>query len=314
MINKTSKIYIAGHSGMVGSAFLRRMVNDGYTNIITSSSKELDLRNQNDVQIFFERYKPDLVIDAAAVVGGIAANMAHPAKFIYDNLIMESNLINSSYKCGVKNFLFLGSSCIMPRLCAQPMKEDYFLDGKVEPTNEGYAIAKIAGIELCDMYKKEYKVNYLSVMPCNLYGENDSFSEEGSHVIPALIRKFYEAKRNNTPKVTLWGTGNAKREFLYVDDMVDASLYLFEMGFKQKFINIGSGFDVSISELASTIAQVVGYNGRIEFDTTKPDGMPQRLLDVTILLKIGWKPKTGLLEGLKRTYSYYLKNKEKIDG
>lgn len=313
-MNKNSKIYIAGHNGMAGSAIYKKFKENGYTNFILRSSKELDLRCQADVEKFFAEEKPDYVILAAARVGGILANIEAPAVFLYDNLMIQSNIIHNAYKTGVKKLLFLGSSCIYPRLSPQPMKEEYLLDGKVEPTNEGYAIAKIAGMKLCEMYNKQYHTDYISVMPCNLYGIGDNFDPVRSHVVPALIRKFHEAKVKDEDKVVVWGTGNARRELLFTDDMADACLYLFEKYSGNEFFNVGSGEDVSIAELAETIRAVIGFQGKIVFDTSKPDGMPQKLMDVSKLKKAGWSYKTKLYEGLCLTYQWYLENYSKWNG
>lgn len=304
-IDKSMKIYIAGHKGMVGSAILRRMESEGYGNFVLRTSKELDLRNQQAVRDFFKQEKPDCVVLAAAKVGGIMANMTAPASFMYDNLMIQNNVINSSFENGVKKLLFLGSSCIYPRLAPQPMKEDYLLDGKVEPTNEGYAIAKIAGMKMCEMYNRQYGTDYISVMPCNLYGKGDNYDLESSHVVPALIRKFHEAKLNNSDTVELWGTGSARREFLYVDDMAEACLFLLENYSGSSFFNVGSGYDITIQELAETIKEVTGFEGRMVYDSSKPDGMPQKVMDVSKLTKAGWSAKTSLKDGLRQTYEWY---------
>lgn len=314
MLDKKSKIYIAGHRGMVGSAILRKMMEEGYTNFVLRTSKELDLRNQNEVEQFFEYEKPEYVILAAAKVGGIIANMESPATFLYDNLMIQSNVIHCSYKNGVKKLLFLGSSCIYPRLASQPMKEEYLLDGKVEPTNEGYAIAKITGMKLCEMYNRQYGTDYITVMPCNLYGIGDNFDLTKSHVVPALIRKFHEAKVNAQNEAVIWGTGTARRELLYADDLADACLYLLQSYSGNEFFNIGSGADLSIAELADTIKEIVGYKGKIIFDSTKPDGMPQKLMDVTKMKDAGWVYKTELKEGLRLTYQWYLDNYDRFNG
>ena len=305
-MEKDVKIYVAGHRGMVGQALCRTLRKKGYTNLVFRTSEELDLRNQNAVETFFEEEKPTYVLLAAAKVGGIMANIQSPAEFLYDNLMIQTNVINSSYLYGVQKLLFLGSSCIYPRLAPQPMKEEYFLDGKVEPTNEGYAIAKIAGMKLCEMYHRQYGVDFISVTPCNLYGYGDSFDPVRSHVVAGLIRKFHEAKEKNCPFIEVWGTGNARREFLFVDDMADACIFLLENYTGNEFFNIGMGSDVSIGELAKLIAEVVGYTGEIRFDETRPDGMPQKLLDVSKLETYGWKYKTSLEVGLKKTYQWFL--------
>lgn len=305
-IDKSMKIYIAGHKGMVGSAILREMEKAGYGNFVLRTSSELDLRNQQEVRDFFSREKPDCVVLAAAKVGGIMANMTTPAEFMYDNLMIQSNVINSSFENGVKKLLFLGSSCIYPRLSPQPMREEYLLDGKVEPTNEGYAIAKIAGMKMCEMYNRQYGTDYISVMPCNLYGKGDNYDLESSHVVPALIRKFHEAKVNNSDTVELWGTGSARREFLYVDDMAEACLFLLENYSGSSFFNVGSGYDITIRELAETIKEVTGFEGGMVYDSSKPDGMPQKVMDVSKLTKAGWSAKTSLKDGIRETYEWYV--------
>lgn len=313
MISKDSKIYIAGHRGMAGSAIYRKLLEKGYTNFITRSSKELDLTIQADVTHFFNEERPDVVILAAAKVGGIMANIQSPAVFLYDNLMIQNNIIDSSYKYGVQKLVFLGSSCIYPRQCPQPMKEEYLLDGKVEPTNEGYAIAKIAGMKLCEMYNRQYGTDFISIMPCNLYGIGDSFDPVRSHVVAATIRKFHEAKINNLPTVTIWGTGNARRELLFVDDMADACVYLMETYAGNDFFNVGTGSDVSITELSLLVKEIVGYKGTLVYDTSKPDGMPQKLMDCSRLAEKGWTYKTELRDGLKKTYQWYLDNYEKFN-
>ncbi|MBU5477610.1 GDP-L-fucose synthase [Eubacterium sp. MSJ-13] len=307
-MNKDEKIYIAGHKGMVGGALCRRFQQDGFKNLIFRSSSELDLRNQQDVRDFFYYERPKYVLLAAAKVGGIMANIESPATFLYDNLMIQNNVINSAYEFGVKKLLFLGSSCIYPRLAPQPMKEESLLDGKLEPTNEGYAIAKIAGMKLCEMYNRQYDTDYISVMPCNLYGIGDNFDPKRSHVVPALIRKFHEAKKNGYSKVILWGTGNAKREFLFSDDLADACLYLMKTYSGNEFFNVGTGSDIKIANLAKLVSDIIGYEGEIVFDTSKPDGMPQKLMDVSKLTNQGWKFKTSLERGIEITYKWYLEN------
>ena len=317
-MNKDSKIYIAGHSGMVGSAVTSAFLNSGYKNILLKNYPDLDLIRQSEVESFFAKEKPDAVIIAAAKVGGILANNTYRAEFIYENLMIESNLIHSAYKSGVKKLIFLGSSCIYPKLAPQPLKEEYLLSDYLEFTNEPYAIAKIAGIKLCENYYRQYGSNFFSVMPTNLYGPNDNFDLKTSHVLPALIRKFREAKMKNEDEVTIWGTGKPLREFMFVEDLADAILFLFEnVDAKDIYekgithINIGTGKDLSISELANMIAVIVGYNGKIVNDATKPDGTPRKLMDVTRLNQLGWKYKTELEEGIVKTYSWFLeKNKE----
>ncbi len=311
-MNKDSKIYIAGHSGMVGSTVTSAFKNSGYKNILLKNYPDLDLIRQSEVESFFDEEKPEAVIIAAAKVGGILANNTYRAEFIYDNLMIESNLIHSAYKSGVKKLIFLGSSCIYPRLAPQPLKEEYLLSDYLEFTNEPYAIAKIAGIKLCENYFRQYGSNFFSVMPTNLYGPNDNFDLKTSHVLPALIRKFHEAKFNNQKEVTIWGTGKPLREFMFVEDLADAMLFLFEnvdardiyeIGITH--INIGTGKDLSIGELAKLIAGIVGYNGKIVHDTTKPDGTPRKLMDVTRLNQLGWKYKTELEDGIKKTYKFF---------
>lgn len=305
-MKKTSKIYVAGHNGMVGSAIIRKLNEFGYQNLIYKTSKELDLRRQVDVENFFEKEKPEYVFLAAAKVGGIYANNTYPADFIYDNLMIETNIINSSYKFKIDKLLFLGSSCIYPKNSIQPIKEEELLNGYLEPTNEAYAIAKIAGIELCKFYKKQYGVNYISAMPTNLYGINDNFDLNTSHVMPALIRKIHEAKKNNTPEVVMWGSGKPRREFLYVDDLAEALIYLMENYNEEMHINIGTGKDIEILELANLIKKIIGYNGKIINDLTKPDGTLKKLLDVNKINSIGWKHKINLEEGIKKVYEWYL--------
>jgi GDP-L-fucose synthase len=301
----TSKIYIAGHNGMVGSAILRNLKNRGYTNFVVRNSKELDLRNQQDVEQFFEAEKPAYVFLAAAKVGGIIANNEYKAGFIYENTMIQSNVIHNSYKTGVKKLLFLGSSCIYPKLAPQPLKEEYLLTGKLEESNDAYAIAKIAGIKMCEAYRQQYGCNFISVMPTNLYGPNDNYDLKTSHVLPALIRKFHEAKVNNLPSVEIWGSGKPMREFLHADDMADACVYLMLNYNDEQFVNIGTGMDVTIKELALLIKDVVGYTGNLSFDASKPDGTPRKLMDVSYLDSLGWKHSISLEEGLKTTYKEY---------
>lgn len=302
----SAKIYVAGHRGLVGSAILRKLKADGYTNLVYRTSSELDLRNQNEVVQFFENEKPEYVFLAAAKVGGIVANNTYPADFIRDNLMIQNNIIDASYQNGVKKLLFLGSTCIYPKFAPQPMKEEYLLTGELEPTNEPYAIAKIAGIKMCQSYNRQYGTKYISVMPTNLYGPNDNFDLETSHVLPALIRKFHEAKINNSSYVEVWGTGTPKREFLYSDDLADACVFLMNNYEDNEIVNIGVGEDISIKELAELISTVVGYNGEITFNTTKPDGTPRKLVDVTKINGLGWKASTSLEEGLKETYHCFI--------
>ncbi|QMS84519.1 GDP-L-fucose synthase [Candidatus Xianfuyuplasma coldseepsis] len=301
-----SKIYVAGHRGMVGSAIVRNLKEKGYNNIISKEFDELNLISQMDVEEFFENEKPEYVFLAAAKVGGIFANSTFPAEFIYDNLMIEANVINTAYKNNVKKLLFLGSSCIYPKFAPQPMKEEYLLTGTLETTNEAYAIAKITGIELCKFYRRQYGCDFISVMPTNLYGINDNFDLETSHVLPALLRKFHEAKINNEKEVVMWGTGKPKREFLYVDDLADACIYLMENYSDESHLNIGTGVDVEIIELANIIKNIVGYKGDIVNDLTKPDGTPRKLLDVSKLNATGWKHQITLQEGIKKVYDWYL--------
>ncbi len=301
-MEKQAKIYIAGHRGMVGSAIERRLRKDGFENIVTRTSKELDLRNQQAVNNFFETEKPDYVFLAAAKVGGIVANNTYRAEFIYENLMIESNIIHAAYVNKVTKLLFLGSSCIYPKLAPQPLKEEYLLSDYLEPTNQPYAIAKIAGIELCDGYRAQYGCNFISAMPTNLYGPNDNYDLEKSHVLPALLRKFITAKKNNVPAVELWGTGTPKREFLHVDDLADACLFLMKTYNEKGLVNVGWGDDVTILELAQIVKRVVGYEGELKFDTTKPDGTPRKLMDVTKLTNLGWKATTTLENGIKAVY------------
>jgi len=302
MMTKQDKIYIAGHRGMVGSALMRRLQAAGFDNFVARTSAELDLRAQAAVQQFFEKEKPAYVFLAAAKVGGILANNRYRAEFLYDNLMIESNVIHAAWQYGVQKLLFLGSSCIYPKLAPQPLKEDYLLTGLLEPTNEPYAIAKIAGIKLCDAYRDQYGCNFISVMPTNLYGPNDNYHPENSHVLPALLRKFHEAKRDGAPSVTLWGTGTPRREFLHVDDLADACYFLMQHYDEPGFINIGTGEDLPILELAQLVKKIVGYAGVIEHDLSKPDGTPRKLLDVGKLHAKGWKAKIGLEAGIKQVY------------
>ena len=297
----TDKIYIAGHRGMVGSSLERKLLASGYSNIITRSSKELDLRNQEAVNKFFDLEKPDIVILAAAKVGGIHANNTYRAEFVYDNIMMEANIIHAAYLNKVKKFLFLGSSCIYPKLAPQPLKEDYILSGYLEPTNQPYAIAKIAGIELCDSYRAQYGCNYISAMPTNLYGTNDNYHPENSHVLPALIRRIILAYKNNEPTVTIWGTGNPRREFMHVDDLADACYFLLQNYNQQGLINIGCGTDISIKNLAELIVAEVGYYGQLVFDTSKPDGTPRKLMDTSKINNLGWRPLIDLKKGIRKT-------------
>jgi len=319
-MNLNDKIYIAGHRGLVGSAIVRQLEVRGFTNLIMRTHKELDLTNQAEVQAFFKQEQPDYVILAAAKVGGIHANNTYPADFIYKNMMIEANVINSSYEHKVKRLLFLGSTCIYPKAVEQPMREDALLTNVLEPTNEPYALAKIAGIKLCESYNRQHGTDFRSVMPTNLYGINDNFHSENSHVIPALMRRFHEAKINNDAEVVVWGTGKAMREFLYVDDMATASLFVLELDEKTyqdntkpmlSHVNVGTGVDVTISKMAQIMKQVVGFDGNLKSDTTKSDGAPRKLIDVTRLSSMGWTYTVDLEEGLKRTYNWYMEQEKK---
>ena len=300
-MEQTAKIYIAGHRGMVGSALERKLRKEGYNNIVTRTSSELDLRNQQDVSNFFEKEKPAYVILAAAKVGGIHANNTYRAEFIYDNFMIEANIIHAAYLNKATKLLFLGSSCIYPKMAPQPLKEEYLLSGYLEPTNQPYAIAKIAGIEMCDSYRAQYGCNFISAMPTNLYGTNDNYHPENSHVLPALIRRIVLAKKNNDPNVVIWGTGTPRREFLHVDDLADACYFLLQNYNEKGPVNIGSGIDISIKELAELIVAEVGYEGQLVFDTTKPDGTPRKLMDNSKINNLGWSAKIILEKGIKRT-------------
>lgn len=307
-MEKDSKIYIAGHRGLVGSAIMRRLKAEGYKNLLTHTHAELELTRQEKVEEFFHEERPDYVFLAAARVGGIYANNTYPAEFIYSNLTIQTNIIHASYVFKVKKLLFLGSSCIYPKNCPQPMKEEYLLSGPLEPTNEPYAVAKIAGIKMCQAYNRQYGTNFLSVMPTNLYGPNDNFDLKTSHVLPALIRKFHEAKTEGLSEVEIWGTGSPRREFLHVDDLADASLFLMNNYSKSKIINIGAGKDSTIKELAEMIARIVGFKGRLVFNSIKPDGTPKKLLDISVLHSFGWKARIGLEQGIAETYKWYAEN------
>lgn len=306
-MDKNAKIYIAGHRGLVGSALLRRLTYEGYGNLVVRTSKELDLTRQADVEKFFEAERPEYVFLSAARVGGIMANNTYRAEFIYQNLMIECSVIHSAYLSGVRKLLFLGSSCIYPRLCPQPMKEEYLLSGPLEPTNEPYAVAKIAGIKMCQAYNSQYGTNYISLMPTNLYGTNDNFDIESSHVLPALIRKFHEARLQAKP-VVLWGTGSVRREFLHVDDLADAAVFLMKSYDKSEIINVGAGTDLTVRELAETVQRAVGFDGEIIWDASKPDGTPVKLLDISRIRDLGWGPKIGLEDGIAMTYKWFLDN------
>lgn len=314
-MNKNEKIFIAGHRGMVGSALQRKLVKEGYVSIITRENDEMDMRRQSDVEAFFEKEKPDYVFLAAAKVGGILANSTYKAEFIYDNMMIAANTIQASYKYGVKKLLNLGSSCIYPKMAPQPLEEKSLLTGSLEPTNEPYAIAKIAAIKLCRYYNEQYGTNYISVMPTNLYGPNDNYNLETGHVLPALIRRFHEANITNQKTVILWGTGEPFREFLYVEDLAEACILLmskYEYAEIGEFVNIGSGQDIRIRELVEVIIGIVGYKGVIEWDHTKPDGTPKKQLDVSRIHKLGWKAKVGLSDGIKLAYEWFIKEYDSI--
>jgi GDP-L-fucose synthase len=318
-MNKTSKIYLAGHNGMVGSAILRNLRSQGYSNFVFTPHKEYDLTNQQTVQAFFEKEKPEYVIIAAAKVGGILANDTFRGQFIYENLMIQNNLIHASHLNNVKKLLFLGSSCIYPKTCSQPMKEEYLLDSPLEKTNEPYAIAKIAGIKMCENYFNQYGSNFISVMPTNLYGPGDNFDLDGSHVIPALLRKIHTAKGENSSTVSIWGSGKPRREFLYVDEMAQACAHVFDNVEAEELyttnishLNVGSGVDLTIRELAEALSEIIGFEGELVFDTTKPDGTMVKLLDVSRLSDLGWKNKTDLATGLTKTYKWFIHNYSQI--
>lgn len=309
-MNKNSKIYIAGHKGMVGSAIWRQLESKGYMNLVGKSSRELDLRDQSQVDEFIKSQKIDVVIDAAAKVGGILANNTYPYQFLMDNLLIQNNLINSSLKNDVSKFIFLGSSCIYPKLALQPLKEEYLLTGSLEPTNEWYAIAKIAGVKACEAIRKEFGKDYVSLMPTNLYGTHDNFDLKSSHVLPAMIRKFHDAKLNNNADVELWGSGNPMREFLFVDDMAASVIFALENKLPDHLYNVGTGQDLTIKDLALLIQRVVGHNGSIKWDSSKPDGTPRKLMDISKMHDLGWRHEVNLEEGIRKTYKWFLKNQE----
>ncbi|QLH75599.1 MAG: GDP-L-fucose synthase [Methanomassiliicoccales archaeon] len=311
-MSKDSKIYVAGHRGMVGSAIVRKLQADGYENLLLRTSKDLDLRRQYEVERFFEQERPEFVFISAAKVGGILANNTFPAEFIYDNLMIEANIIEAARKTNVNKLLFLGSSCIYPKFAPQPIKEEYLLTGGLEPTNEAYSVAKITGIELCKFYRRQYGCDFISVMPTNLYGPNDNFDLSSSHVLPALLRKFHEAKVAGVDEVVIWGTGEPRREFLHVDDLADACVFLMNNYSGEMHLNIGTGEDIKIIELADLIAKVVGFKGRIVNDLSKPDGTPRKLLDISRLKGLGWTASIGLEEGIRSTYEWFLENLETI--
>ena len=304
-MNKEDKIYVAGHRGMVGSAIVRKLEAEGFNNLVTRTSKELDLREQSAVRDFFHEEKPDYIFLAAAKVGGIIANNTYRAEFLYDNLMIQNNVIHHAWQTGAQKLLFLGSSCIYPKMAPQPLKEDALLTGPLEPTNEPYAIAKIAGIKMCDAYRDQYGCNYISVMPTNLYGPNDNYDLQNSHVLPALIRKFHEAKTEHKPYVEIWGTGSPLREFMHVDDLASACVFLMQNYNERGFINIGVGKDIAIKDLALLIKKIVGYEGELKFDTTKPDGTPRKLLDISKLSALGFKAKISLEDGIRAVYREY---------
>jgi GDP-L-fucose synthase len=313
-MEKNSRIYVAGHTGLVGSAVLRRVESEGYGHLITRSHRDLDLRRQVDVEAFFAQEKPEYVFLAGAKVGGILANSTYPADFIYDNIMIQSNVIQAACRSGVRRLLFLGSSCIYPRDCRQPIKEEYLLSGYLEATNEPYAIAKIAGIKMCQAFNRQFGTRFISAMPTNLYGPGDNFDLETSHVIPALIRKFHESKMKKEPAVTVWGTGAPRREFLHVDDLAEACLFLMGQYDDSEIINIGVGKEITIKELAGLVGDIVGFKGEIRFDTSKPDGTPRKLLDVDKLHALGWRNRIGLREGIRSTYEWYVENRLKAEG
>ena len=310
-MNEASRIYVAGHRGLVGSAICRRLQAEGFHNLFLRTSGQLDLTRQAEVEAFFKMEKPEYVFLAAAKVGGILANNTYPADFIYRNIMIEANIIHAAWQAGVTKLLFLGSSCIYPKYAPQPMKEDYLLTGELEPTNEPYAVAKIAGIKMCQAYERQFGAHFISVMPTNLYGPFDNFDLETSHVLPALIRKFHEAKTGHSPSVTIWGTGTPKREFLYIDDLAGACVFLMKNYDRPEIVNIGVGEDISISGLAALVKKIVGYEGEIVYDSSKPDGTPRKLLDVSRLHSLGWKAKTSLEQGIAKTYEWYAAQKKR---
>lgn len=311
-MERNAKIYIAGHTGLVGKAIAHKLLGEGCTNIVTRTHRELDLMQQTEVQNFFETEKPGYVILTAAKVGGIQANISYPAQFIYENLAIQTNIIHSSYQHGAKKLLFFGAACIYPRECPQPMKEEYLLSGYLESTNEPFAAAKIAGIKMCQAYNKQYGTNFICPVPTTIYGPNDNFDPYNSHVIPALIRKFHEAKIHRHPSVVVWGTGTPRREFIYVDDVADASFFLMQNYDKSEIINVGAGEAISIKELSYIIKEIVRYDGETIFDASKPDGMPQKVLDVSRLRSLGWQAKTSLTDGIRKTYDWCVKHMEMV--
>ncbi len=312
-MKRESSIFVAGHKGLAGSAIVRKLVSDGFSNMLNRDRAQVDLRVQSQVDSFFEKSRPEYVFLAAAKVGGIHANSTYPADFIRENLQIQTNIIDAAYRFGAKKLLFLGSSCIYPKLCPQPIKEEYLLTGALEPTNDAYAIAKIAGIRMCSAYRQQFGFNAISLMPTNLYGQGDNFDRVNSHVLPALIRRFHEAKMESTEVVTVWGSGNPKREFLHVDDLADAAVYLMQNYDEDGIVNVGVGDDISIKELAQLITEIVGYKGRLEFDPSKPDGTPQKLLDVSKLNQLGWSSSISLREGLTSTYEWFCSHYKEIN-
>ncbi|HVK50044.1 MAG TPA: GDP-L-fucose synthase [Pseudobacter sp.] len=311
-MEQSAKIYVAGHRGMVGSAITRKLKEKRHTNLVQRTSAELDLRNQQAVNDFFATEKPEYVFLAAAKVGGIVANNTYRAEFIYDNMMIQNNVIHAAYQHGVKKLMFLGSSCIYPKMAPQPLKEEYLLTGLLEPTNEPYAIAKIAGIKMCDSYRSQYGCNFISVMPTNLYGENDNYDLKNSHVLPALIRKFHEAKQTNAPSVVMWGTGEPRREFLHATDLADACYFLMQTYNDEGFVNIGTGEDLTINELALMVKEIVGYEGNIEHDLSKPDGTPRKLMDVSKLHGLGWKESIKLKDGIRKVYEDFTQHSNAV--
>ena len=307
-MDKNSKVYVAGHRGLVGSAILSELQEEGFTNILTKTRDELDLLDSKAVSSFFKKEKPEYVVLAAAKVGGIYANNTFPAEFMYDNLQIQNNIIHNSYRTGVKKLLFLGSSCIYPKDCPQPMKEEYLLTGPLEQTNEPYAIAKIAGLKMCESYNRQYNTSYICAMPTNVYGINDNFHPENSHVIAALICKIHKAKMDNAPKVAIWGTGKPKREFIFSKDLAEACVFLLQSYSDNSIVNVGTGQELTVKELAELISEIIGYKGSLAFDSTRPDGVKQKLLDISKVKKLGWQPKTTLKDGLKKTYDWYVSN------
>jgi GDP-L-fucose synthase len=311
-MNRSAPVFVAGHGGLVGAALVRRLQAAGFENLVLRGHRELDLTRQPDVERFFAQVRPHYVFLAAAKVGGILANSEYPAEFLRDNLAIQTNVIDAAYRNGTQKLLFLGSSCIYPKLAPQPMPEDCLLTGPLEPTNEWYAIAKIAGLKMCQAYKRQYGFNAISVMPTNLYGPGDNFSPRGSHVLPALIRKMHEARDSGADEVEIWGTGTPRREFLHVDDLADACLFLMERYEDERLINVGWGTDASIAELAALVARVVGFSGRLRFNTSMPDGTPRKLLDVSRLTAVGWKPRIALEAGIRQTYDWYRENLDRL--